>query len=435
MSKILIVTVGGSHQPIVTAIGSFQLDRVVFLCSDGSKSQVIGEGTPCEVRRGTEVVERLPNIPKQAGIGDSFQPDRDLILVTQPDDLSECYLKASSAIQKLQQELQDVEIMADYTGGTKSMSVGLAMAALDYHVKLLVTTANRTNIIKVDRGELTEQATVAPLIAQRTIEQFLPIVLQQYNYPAARAELKRLLASMVLPSDMKRRIQDLYACCSGLDAWDRFEHQEAIQFLQPQMKRPEIKLLGLFLKCVINSRGKIDEKFDVSNGTQGHGYEIVQDLLLNAQRRAAQERYDDAVGRLYRALELLAQIRLLKSHSIKTDDVDTQQLPEPLRGEYEKMRLPDKGKIQLALRSSYELLSKLPNDMLGQLYLESARKILKVLETRNNSLFAHGFQPITGSDYQKVNEVIVNFVQSGIAAVIPPKSKSEALQFPTTLEI
>ncbi|MDB9309098.1 hypothetical protein PN471_10700 [Aphanizomenon sp. CS-733/32] len=79
------------------------------------------------------------------------------------------------------------------------------------------------------------------------------------------------------------------------------------------MKNPEIRNLALFLKCVINSRGQIDEKFDSSNGTEGHGYEIVQDLILNAERRATQQRYDDAVGRLYRALELLAQIRLLKA--------------------------------------------------------------------------------------------------------------------------
>jgi hypothetical protein len=49
----------------------------------------------------------------------------------------------------------------------------------------------------------------------------------------------------------------------------------------------------------------------------GHGYEIVEDLLLNAERRAMQDRYDDAVGRLYRALELLVQIRLLQTYDIK----------------------------------------------------------------------------------------------------------------------
>ncbi|MEI2583523.1 TIGR02710 family CRISPR-associated CARF protein [Scytonema sp. PRP1] len=438
MPKILLVTVGGSHQPIVTAIGELQPERVVFLCSDGSKgskSQVIGEGTPCEVRRGTEVIERLPNIPKQVELGDRFLPERDLILIQEPDDLSECYLKASLYIQNIQRESPNAHIMADYTGGTKSMSLGLAMAAVDYQVTLYVTTTARTNIIKVERGELTGQASVAPVVAQRTIEQFVPIFLQQYNYPAAIAQLKRLLSSMVLPPDTRRKIQTLYACCSGLDAWDRFEHREALELLEPQMKNPEIQKLALFLKRVINSRGQIDQDFDSSNGIQGHGYEVVQDLLRNAERRAAQERYDDAVGRLYRALELLAQIHLLKSYGIRTGDVNTQQLPEYLQEEYEKKRSPIKKLIQLSLRSSYELLNKLPNDPIGKLYQENANKIINALEVRNNSLFAHGFQPITSNNYQKVSEAFVIFIQSALTTIIPPRLQLQPPQFPKNFEI
>ena len=164
MSKVLIVTVGGSYKPIVTAIETLQPERVVFICSDGdrgSKPQVIGKGNPCEFRRGTEVIERLPNIPTQANLGERFQEDRDLIEIQEPDDLSECYIKASSTIQTIKRESPEAEIIADYTGGTKSMSVGLAMASLDYKVQLYLTTANRTNIIKVERGEMTGQASVS----------------------------------------------------------------------------------------------------------------------------------------------------------------------------------------------------------------------------------------------------------------------------------
>jgi hypothetical protein len=82
MPTILLVTVGGSHQPIVTAIKSLEADHTIFICSDGSRgsiSQILGAGTPCEVRRGSEVVEKLPNIPIQLGLGDSFNADTDLV--------------------------------------------------------------------------------------------------------------------------------------------------------------------------------------------------------------------------------------------------------------------------------------------------------------------------------------------------------------------
>lgn len=161
MPKILLVTVGGSFQPIVTSIHSLKPDRVIFLASDGnngSKSQVIGEATPCEVRRGSEVIEKLPNIPTQVGLGDSFQPERDLILIQNPDNLSECYHLASSCIRHLQQQTPDDEIIADYTGGTKTMSAALVLAAVDCSIPLYVTIANaRENLLRVERGEVTQR--------------------------------------------------------------------------------------------------------------------------------------------------------------------------------------------------------------------------------------------------------------------------------------
>jgi len=36
MQKILLITVGGSHQPIITSIQELKPDRVVFICSDDS---------------------------------------------------------------------------------------------------------------------------------------------------------------------------------------------------------------------------------------------------------------------------------------------------------------------------------------------------------------------------------------------------------------
>lgn len=164
MSKILLVTVGGSFQPIVTAIRSLRPDRVIFICSDGdrgSKSQVIGEGTPCEVRRGTEVIEKLPNIPTQTELGSRFQPERDLILIQNPDDLNECYQLTTNYIHQLKQESSEDEIIADYTGGTKSMSAALVLAAVDNSIPLYVTTGTtRENLIRVERGETTRETVI-----------------------------------------------------------------------------------------------------------------------------------------------------------------------------------------------------------------------------------------------------------------------------------
>lgn len=158
--KTLLITVGGSFQPIVTSINSLQPDRIIFIASDGdkgSKTQVIGEGTPCEVRRGAEVIDRLPNIPTQVGIQDKFRPDQDLILIPNPDDLSECYRLITQCIRNLQETTEDT-IMADYTGGTKTLSASLVLAAVDAGIELYLTMAGtRDNLIKVERGEVTQK--------------------------------------------------------------------------------------------------------------------------------------------------------------------------------------------------------------------------------------------------------------------------------------
>ncbi|MEN9220601.1 MAG: hypothetical protein Q6K08_07315, partial [Thermostichales cyanobacterium GMQP_bins_62] len=114
--RILFVTVGGSPQPIVTAIQSLGPGRVIFVCSGGPKgslSQVVGEGTPCEVRRGSEV-EKLPNIPTQANLGARFNPATDVIELRDPDDLPGCYRQIGAVMA----DLGGQEVMADYTGGT-----------------------------------------------------------------------------------------------------------------------------------------------------------------------------------------------------------------------------------------------------------------------------------------------------------------------------
>ncbi|MFN4871319.1 MAG: TIGR02710 family CRISPR-associated CARF protein [Pseudanabaena sp.] len=438
MTKILFITVGGSHQPIATSIKSQNPDRVVFICSDGakgSKSQVIGEGKPCEVRKGTEVIESLPNIPTQLGLGDRFDAERDLVLIQEPDNLTECYSKINQKIREVKQESPRAEIAADYTGGTKTMSVALATAALDSEINLFITTSTtRQNLIKVESGERTRKATTTGVVVTKTVDKALPVYLQNYNYTAAIADLQNLLQSTELSSDQTRQIDELLDQCEGFDAWDRFDHRVALSRLQPYMRQTNIQPYGLFLKKVIASRGLLDKELDTSDGMTGHGYEVVEDLLLNADRRASQKRYDDAVGRLYRAIELLEQIRLFKQYGILTGDVDISKLPAQLQTEYEARKASNtKKKLQLALFQSYDLLSKFTEDPLGQLFLVYKDRILNSLETRNNSLFAHGFQPISENSYIAFNQVIGGFIREGIAVVSSAKTKSSSRQFPQTL--
>lgn len=74
---ILLCTVGGSHQPILEAIGSTSPAYICFFCTgrdpetnkQGSIDQATGKGNIIKAHR-EDKKPTLPNIPTQAGLED-----------------------------------------------------------------------------------------------------------------------------------------------------------------------------------------------------------------------------------------------------------------------------------------------------------------------------------------------------------------------------
>ncbi|NCJ08570.1 TIGR02710 family CRISPR-associated protein [Synechococcales cyanobacterium C] len=433
MSLILLVTVGGSPQPIITAIRSRSPQRVIFVCSsgaNGSVSQVIDAGKPCKIRRGAEIIDEQPNIPTQMGLGEHFNPETDVILLENPDDLTESYQLISRKIKELKQAHPDSKIDADYTGGTKTMSLALGMAALDYGLPLFLTTSTtRHNLIRVERGESTERATTSAVTIERTLDQTIPQLLQAFNYAGAISTLDSILQSVELLPDQRKSICQLRDQCKGFNAWDRFDHLSAWEFISQHMAKLQVQ--GMALGRVLSSRQGIDPQFNSPNAITSHGYELVEDLLRNTERRAHGQRYDDAVGRLYRALELLAQIRLKQQYEVETANIDLVKIPEAVRESYITELNPRTQKIQLPLIKSYTLLSQFPDDVLGDHFQAQRNPLQNALQIRNHSILAHGFTPVTAATYQTYGLCIKNFIEEGLKLLAP--NHQPLPQFPNRL--
>lgn len=193
--KVLFVTVGGSPQPIITAVEALQPERVIFVCSDGrtgTVSQVLDEGTPCEIRHGPEARKKLPNLPTVLKLGGRFDPQTDVLRLSAPDEPGECYRIISEAMTALEVEARDIAV--DYTGGTKSMSASLVMAAQDRGIDIFVTTAERKNKISVEGGETTSRVFTTSINFLRLVEQLIPAYLKQFNYPAAIRHIDEYLS-------------------------------------------------------------------------------------------------------------------------------------------------------------------------------------------------------------------------------------------------
>jgi CRISPR-associated protein (TIGR02710 family) len=203
---------------------------------------------------------------------------------------------------------------------------------------------------------------------------------------------------------IKRTLSTLHQLCEGYGLWDRFQHKEAAQRIENTLKNAnDLQAMfssnhsDLVIRTLKQHRKALQELID-----RPRSRATIADLLGNAKRRQRELRYDDGVARLYRAIEAIAQVALGDRHGIQsTDNVPLESVPEPLRQRW-KSRSID-GKLVLGLQDAYELLDARGDD-LGRTF-----KNLKLhdpqhspLTARNQSILAHGFQPVGADAFGKL---------------------------------
>lgn len=410
--KVLVLTVGGSCAPLITSIKQNKPKTIHFICSNNSRSQIDGKGKVCDKSNDPD----KPNVLVQSEIPEEKKEDLYQIHeIKNIDDFNSCYVDCLNILSDIREKNPEAEIIVDYTGGTKSMAGGLAAASLEFcGIKLCFVGGERNDLIQVQDGTQRIRITQTDIVfLNRQLKQAKKLM-DKYDFWGSIAILEEITMVPSIPENINNEIQCLYSFSKAFRAWDRFDHIEAWKLLKQNRKIAHENVM--FLESVICSRVKFDDdlrniKIEGICSPKGCGYELVEDLVLNAERRASQGRYDDAVGRLYRAFEMLVQMRLRdRKYSIDTGNVDLEKLPEILRAEYEA-RKKENEKIVFGLRNSYELLSRLnPEDELGKLYAENRKRLEDSLTIRNKSLYAHGMSPISKVQYEEFYERFVNGV-------------------------
>lgn len=409
MNKILVVTVGGSCAPVINAVRMGGYDHVFFISSTGSKGSEVtvdGEGEPCrEMRDG----KKDKSIVAQTGLSEDRYTKWTL---EDPDNLGICYQRLKELRGAIRQTFgRESHVVSNYTGGTKTMSVALSMAALASGWELQVNRGPRIDLVKVRHGDVPVFAAMSDIYEDRyTI--LADQAVYRYDYGLASVLANDLL-KMHLSPDTQRIWADVHAVTTGFSLWDSFDHSKSLEHIMP---------FGRYYSNYIVALKKLTGR------EKGNGYEPVADLLNNAERRALQERFDDAVARLYRATEMVAQIRLFREHKLDSNKLTLNNLPENLRSEYERF-VSDKGKVLLGLCESFGLLNRL-DDPVGGLFETKRNAVIGVLTIRNNSILAHGTDPVGREGYEKVWGTLHGFISEAVRLV---KGRLDVPQFPRDL--
>jgi CRISPR-associated protein (TIGR02710 family) len=401
MTKAMIVSVGGSPEPIIIALREQQPEFVCFFASQQSIDEVAGIKQGADFS-GTDAKE----------------------LVENKEDLVQCYRTALRCIDRVRARgIALDETVVDYTSGTKPMSAALAMAAASHGVRFSYvggTRRTKGGLGIVESGSEQRRMDHNPwqLFAveeKRRVAQYF----NSHQYAAAAAALTALVPRLLEPD--RSLLEALTEVTEGYAVWDRFDHRAAWRRLGEARKKLAERVrfadqrhydeLLAALNAHVEFLTSLRENTD--HFRRSH-LQVVGDLVANAERRIEEEKFDDAVARLYRAVELRGQVAFESAIGTSTSKVAPAQLPETLRDEYQA-RYGDRGSelLRLPLFATYRVLDVI-GDPTGVIFRDQRKNLDELLEARNTSILAHGLRPLSADRAQRMLDVARRFLPSDL---------------------
>lgn len=382
---LLLCTVGGSPEPVTKAVLRHRPARVVFICSQQTQSLVDGIARAVK----TEWPEWNEGC-------------YDLRLIDDHEDIDACFRGIRLILRdcRRDQRWHSARMIIDITGGTKPMAAALFSAASLFECEVsYVGGGQRDNegVGAVESGHERMVRSAHPWLTTgyRSVSEAIAFF-NACDYAAASQALDRGRSYVPPGSSLKTEMETLQRFCEVFHLWDVFQHGQAKQKLErflPQLNNlvvvpcgsqgPVPGGMGPLLRRSLERLEQIaaeDRAF------------LVEDLIANAERRIDNGRYDDALARLYRAVEAFGQCRL-QAHGVpSTKDVPLDTIPPRLRSTLEAQS--QNGKVDIAMQHAWRWLKELNDEAaprFAQLGFEGQGG---KLGERNTSILAHGFKPV-----------------------------------------
>ncbi|WCJ60668.1 TIGR02710 family CRISPR-associated CARF protein [Fontisphaera persica] len=404
----ILASVGGTPKPILHILHKYRPKHVWYFCSAGSRA------------RAEEIQAQL-----------DWHPTPRFIEVERYEELGPCYCELRRKIPEILKETKVApnEVLVDYTGGTKTMSAALVLAAVEIFQQFSYVG-----------GEQREKAGLGIVVDGREYTLYL-------TNPWSSLAIREI-----------ERAKDLWNSCQFETVARLLQNTaplvphklqfEAIALLAEAMAHRHHLNFGKAESNLRKLRGQIPLLFD---GRRDYGLQdfieqthelckqcqlesanntLLRELLDNALRTARQGRFEDAAARLYRAMEMQGQIWLAEAtHEafINGRLKDRRMLPSQL-ADFEPCLRPDSQEIRLSLEQTFQALARLGHRRAQDIVtdMQSGRKNSRwrtATEKRNASILAHGNQPIGEDGFKEMKQIAADFLGFDLekqANPIPP---------------
>ena len=398
MRPLMIMSMGGSSEPLKKSIEEHKPQCIIFLSSHES------------VKISSDVITSRDVQPKVI-----YEISED------PNSMFECYKAARRCVERQKRMGFDPEqVVVDYTGGTKVMTAALILATVGEPYRFNYVGGehrNKDGLGTVIDGSEKMYAEMSPwsIFAEEERRQVVSLFnLRRYS------SVGRIIDSLVqrnLPAEIQGFFGFVKPLAEGFLCWEQFKHKDAVKFLKDGMTELQryIHMYGTsglndFSQSLEVCKTFLDELVNSTKGITSMHAILVDDLLNNARRRIMDERFDDAAARIYRALELYGQIGFLTVAGCENDKVSPDKEPDSIRPEFVKKYMdPKSKKLKLPLQATFQYLDAVGEEA-GKRFFEKRKEILNIQSNRNMSILAHGISPVSKDAADRIFKTVAEFV-------------------------
>lgn len=309
------------------------------------------------------------------------------------DDIHECRRIVREVIAAAKRELHpDERLIVNPTSGTKQMSAGATLAALDEEVDQIdFTSGERVDGVVKTGTEVVQSFNLRGFLFQRDLRIADGLFQHGAFYAAAR-----LLRGYPQPEALRYRET---ALC--MHEWQRMNYVKATTHAAKFSEA-----LRLHLKSLAEA--------------DAFGVAALGDLLAGADELLHWGDCKEALARYYRGAEQAAKVRLADAHSIRPpywlDNVINILPPGCRLAEDLRRSRPRDGKILLTAQRAWDVLAACGDPIAASYFAD--QKLQDGLKRRNETMYGHGQEPVEAAQVHAVCDRLRNLLGEHLPAAL-----------------